>query len=82
VRLYRPLGWQSSCFLTDRAEAERAYTLAEQLGSVNAAAAGLASPGRRYATPVRRSSLVNTICLRPLANSYPMGWIDSPQRDG
>jgi hypothetical protein len=30
--------------------------------------------------PVRRSSLVNTI-LRPLANSYPMGWIDSAQRD-
>jgi hypothetical protein len=33
-----PLGWQPSCFLSDRAEAERAYALAEQLGSVNAAA--------------------------------------------
>jgi hypothetical protein len=32
------VGWQSSRFLTDRAEAERAYALAEQLGSVNAAA--------------------------------------------
>jgi hypothetical protein len=32
-----PLGWQPSRFLTDRAEAERAYALAEQLGSVNAA---------------------------------------------
>ena len=32
------LGWQPSRFLTDRAEAERAYALAEQLGSVNAAA--------------------------------------------
>ena len=35
------LGWQPSRFLTDRAEAERAFALAEQLGSVNAAAAEL-----------------------------------------
>jgi hypothetical protein len=33
-----PLGWQPSRFLSDRAEAERAFQLAEQLGSVNAAA--------------------------------------------
>ncbi|HEV2917912.1 MAG TPA: hypothetical protein VG673_01515, partial [Actinomycetota bacterium] len=32
------LGWQPSRFLTDRAEAERAFQLAEHLGSVNAAA--------------------------------------------
>jgi hypothetical protein len=32
------VGWQPSRFLTDRAEAERAFALAEQLGSVNAAA--------------------------------------------
>jgi hypothetical protein len=32
------LGWQPSRFLTDRAEAERAFALAEPLGSVNAAA--------------------------------------------
>jgi hypothetical protein len=32
------VGWQPSRFLTDRAEAERAFQLAEQLGSVNAAA--------------------------------------------
>jgi hypothetical protein len=32
------LGWQPSRFLVDRAEAERAFQLAEQLGSVNAAA--------------------------------------------
>jgi hypothetical protein len=32
------VGWQPSRFLTDRAEAERAYALAERLGSVNAAA--------------------------------------------
>jgi hypothetical protein len=36
-----PLGWQPSRFLTDRAEAERAFQLAEQLGSVNAAATRL-----------------------------------------
>jgi hypothetical protein len=39
--LQRPVGWQPSHFLTDRAEAERAYALAEQLGSVNAAASQL-----------------------------------------
>ena len=32
------VGWQPSRFLADRAEAERAFALAEQLGSVNAAA--------------------------------------------
>jgi hypothetical protein len=37
------VGWQPSRFLTDRAEAERAYALAEQLGSVNAAASQLGS---------------------------------------
>jgi hypothetical protein len=36
-----PLGWQPSRFLTDRGEAERAFQLAEQLGSVNAAATEL-----------------------------------------
>jgi hypothetical protein len=30
-----PLGWQPSRFLTDQAKAERAFALAEQLGSVN-----------------------------------------------
>jgi hypothetical protein len=35
------VGWQPSRFLIDRAEAERAFALAEQLGSVNAAAAQL-----------------------------------------
>jgi hypothetical protein len=32
------VGWQPSRFLLDRTEAERAFALAEQLGSVNAAA--------------------------------------------
>jgi hypothetical protein len=36
-----PLGWQPSRFLADRGEAERAFQLAERLGSVNAAAAEL-----------------------------------------
>ena len=36
--LERRVGWQPSRFLTDRAEAERAFALAEQLGSINAAA--------------------------------------------
>jgi WhiB family transcriptional regulator, redox-sensing transcriptional regulator len=37
----RRVGWQPSRFLSDRGEAERAFALAEQLGSVNAAAAEL-----------------------------------------
>jgi hypothetical protein len=32
------VGWQPSQFLSARAEAERAFALAERLGSVNAAA--------------------------------------------
>jgi hypothetical protein len=39
--LQRRVGWQPSRFLSDRAEAERAFALAERLGSVNAAAAEL-----------------------------------------
>jgi len=39
--LERRLGWQPTRFLADRAEAERAFRLAERLGSVNAAAAEL-----------------------------------------
>jgi hypothetical protein len=35
------VGWQPSRFLADRTEAERAFQLAEQLGSVNAAATEL-----------------------------------------
>jgi hypothetical protein len=36
------VGWQPSRFLAERAEAERAYQLAERLGSINAAAQELA----------------------------------------
>jgi hypothetical protein len=35
------VGWQPSRFLADRAEAKRAFALAERLGSINAAAAEL-----------------------------------------
>jgi hypothetical protein len=38
LQAQRRVGWQPSSFLTDRAEAERAFALAERLGSVNAAA--------------------------------------------
>jgi hypothetical protein len=41
LRLCSPLGWQPSRFLADRGEAERAFALAERLGSINAAAAEL-----------------------------------------
>jgi WhiB family transcriptional regulator, redox-sensing transcriptional regulator len=37
----RRVGWQPSRFLSDRGEAERAFALAEHMGSVNAAAAEL-----------------------------------------
>jgi hypothetical protein len=49
--LERRVGWQPSRFLTDRAEAERAFALAERLGSINAAAAelGTTSPSLRKA---------------------------------
>jgi hypothetical protein len=36
--LARRVGWQPSRFLSDRGEAERAFQLAEQLGSINGAA--------------------------------------------
>jgi hypothetical protein len=41
LQTQRRVGWQPSRFPTDRAEAERAYALAERLGSVNAAATQL-----------------------------------------
>jgi hypothetical protein len=45
------VGWQPSRFLSDRAEAERAFQLAERLGPVNAAAAELGTtwPSQRKA---------------------------------
>jgi hypothetical protein len=37
------VGWQPSRFLTDRAEAERAFALAERLGSISAATSQLSA---------------------------------------
>jgi hypothetical protein len=47
------VGWQPSRFLADRGEAERAFVLAERLGSVNAAAAELGTtwPSLRKPSP-------------------------------
>ena len=50
------MGWQPSRFLTDRGEAERAFALAERLGSINAAAAEL---GTTWPTLRRRSQVVD-----------------------
>jgi hypothetical protein len=44
--LERRLGWQPSRFLTNRAEAERAFAWAKRLGSINATAAELGPAGR------------------------------------
>jgi hypothetical protein len=57
VHRYLPLGWQPSRFLVDRGEAERAFQLAERLGSVNAAAKELGTPGRRCARPLPATAL-------------------------
>ena len=65
----RPLGWQPSRFLADRAEAEHAFAQAEQLSSVNAAAAELGPPGRRSARPLPGTAWV---CLPATA-----GWSGS-----
>jgi hypothetical protein len=51
------LGWQPSRFLTDRAEAERAFALAERLGSVNAAAADLGTTWPSLRKAFRRHGL-------------------------
>jgi hypothetical protein len=51
LRAQPRVGWQPSRFLADRAEAERAFALAEPLGSVNAAAAELGTRGRGCARP-------------------------------
>jgi hypothetical protein len=51
------VGWQPSRFLTDRGEAERAFHLAEQLGSVNAAAAELGTTWPSLRKAFRRHDL-------------------------
>jgi hypothetical protein len=51
------VGWQPSRFLSDRAEAERAFQLAEQLGSVNAAAKELGTTWPSLRKAVTRHGL-------------------------
>ena len=51
------MGWQPSRFLADRAEAERAFRLAERLGSVNAAAAQLGTTWPSLRTAFTRHGL-------------------------
>jgi hypothetical protein len=53
----QPLGWQPSPFLPDRTEAERAYQLAEQLGSVNAAVQELGTTWPSLRKAFRRHGL-------------------------
>jgi hypothetical protein len=53
------LGWQPSRLLADRAEAERAFALAEQLASVNAAAAEL---GTTWPSPRKPSPATGSAC--------------------
>jgi hypothetical protein len=51
------VGWQPSRFLADRVEAERAFALAERLGSVNAAAAELGTTWPSLRKAFRRHGL-------------------------
>ena len=62
---YRPVGWQPSRFLADHAETERAFQLAEWLGSVNAAAQELGTtwpslPGNEAGVDCRDVDMTGT----------------------
>jgi hypothetical protein len=61
----RRVGWQPSWFLADHGEAERAFALAERLGSVNAAAAELGATW-----PPLRKAFTRHVALNP-APSQP-----------
>jgi hypothetical protein len=61
---HRHVGWQPSRFLTDRAEAERAFALAEQLGSVNAAGAEVSVPA--ILRTASSSGPTRSVCLEGL----------------
>jgi hypothetical protein len=83
-----PLGWQPSRFLTDRAQAERAFQLAERLGSVNAAAAQLGTtwPSLRKAfqrhglgMPARNPEAVRQRAVE--AARQRSGWPATPSLD-
>jgi len=62
-----PPGWQPSRFLTDRAEAERAFRLAERLGSINAAAAELSTTWPSLRKAFQRRGL-------GMPHRPPLGW--------
>jgi WhiB family redox-sensing transcriptional regulator len=59
--LERRVGWQPSRFLADRAEAERAYQLAERLGCINVAAQEL---GTTWPSLCKRSPATASACRR------------------
>jgi WhiB family transcriptional regulator, redox-sensing transcriptional regulator len=75
----RRVGWQPSRFLADRAEAERAFALAELLGSVNAAAAELGTPWPSLRKAFTRHGLgmparnPEAICQRAIAAASQRG---------
>jgi hypothetical protein len=60
------VGWQPSRFLVDRAEAERAFALAERLGGINAAELGTTWPSMRKPSPATAWAL-------PARNPWPSG---------
>jgi hypothetical protein len=76
------VGWQPSRFLTDRAEAERAYALAEQLAASMPPPNSWAPPGRRCArrSPAtagvgRRRCSASHCCKPPSVAAYrPASW--------
>jgi hypothetical protein len=86
--LERRVGWQPSPFLADRAEAGRAFRLAERLGSVNAAAAQLGTtwPSLRKAfqrhglgMPARNPEAVRQRAVE--AARQRSGWPATPSLD-
>jgi hypothetical protein len=66
------VGWQPSRFLADRGEAERAFALAEQLGSVNAAAAELGTTWPSLRKAFGRADTGSGVCgAQPRRPSSP-----------
>jgi hypothetical protein len=60
----RRVGWQPSRFLANRAKAERAVALAEQLGRVNAAAAELSTTW-----PSLRKAFATALAYQPATHT-------------
>jgi hypothetical protein len=74
-----PLGWQPSRFLADCVEAERAFQLAERLGSVNAAAQELRTTWPSLRKALQRHGLgmparnPETVCQRAIDGAHKRG---------